>query len=154
PTIGHIVKAGSAVRFLGVDEFFPDHQTAVTFYGAQFLSKKPAAAVPVMRALIRGMRFYNDALAGGRLNGPNADEVIRILVAHSHIKDPAVHRAIISHAVDPDGQVHLESLRTAWQFFVDTRQIDGSVRVDDVLDMSFAGAAVKALGPYRPGAGH
>jgi NitT/TauT family transport system substrate-binding protein len=101
-----------------------------------------------MKALVRGMRFYNDALEGGKIAGPNADEVVAILVEYSHIKDPAVHRAIISHAVDPDGYVNVDSLKHAWQFFKDTKQIDGSVPVEDVLDLSFARDAAKALGPY------
>ncbi len=154
PTLTQIVKTGSAVRFLGADEFFPDHQTAVTFYGAEFIKRKPEATGKFMRALIHAIRFYNDALDGGRLAGRNAEETIAILVEYSHIKDPAVHRTIISHAVDPNGEVHLDSLRKAWQLFVDTRQIDGSVSVDDVIDMSFARAAVGALGPYRRAGTH
>jgi NitT/TauT family transport system substrate-binding protein len=102
-----------------------------------------------MRALVRGMRFYNDALKEGRLAGPTADEVVSILVEYSFIKDPAVHRAIVSNAVDPDGGIHAESLRTSWQFFKDTNQIDGSVKVDDVVDLRFAAEAAKALGPYK-----
>jgi hypothetical protein len=42
----------------------------------------------------------------------------------------------------------MPSLQMAWQFFVDTKQIDGSVKVKDVLDLSYAHAAAQALGPY------
>jgi NitT/TauT family transport system substrate-binding protein len=94
------------------------------------------------------MRFYDDALEGGHLAGPNADEVIRILTEYSFIKDPAVHRAIVSQAVDPDGGINVPSLQMAWQFFKDTGLIDGSVTVNDVLDLSYVQAASKALGPY------
>src|SRR5262249_11082478 len=79
PTITAILKADTAVRFAGVDEFFPNHQTSVTFYGAQFIKQKPEEAGKFMRALIRGIRFYNDALESGHLKGPNAEEVITIL---------------------------------------------------------------------------
>jgi NitT/TauT family transport system substrate-binding protein len=152
PTITAILKVGTAVRFAGVDEFFPNHQTSVTFYGAQFMKEKPDDARKFMRALIRGMRFYNGALEGGHLKGANAEEVIAILTEYSKIKDPAVYRAMTSHAVDPDGNIDLASLRKDWQFFKDTGQIDGKVTVDDVTDMSFEKAAVAALGPYKPGA--
>jgi len=74
--------------------------------------------------------------------------VIKILVQYSFIKDPAVHRAIISQAIDPDGALNIPSLQMAWQFFKDTKQIDGSVKVEDVLDLSYAHEASKLLGPY------
>jgi NitT/TauT family transport system substrate-binding protein len=152
PTITAILRLGTATRFAGVDEFFPNHQTSVTFYGAQFIKDKPEAARQFMRAFIRGVRFYNDALEGGHLRGPNAEEVIAVLTQYSNIKDPAVFRAMTSHAVDPDGEVDMASLGKDWQFFKDTGQIDGKVRVEDVMDMSFVRQAVAALGPYRRGA--
>jgi NitT/TauT family transport system substrate-binding protein len=149
PTISFILRAGTAVRFAGVDEFFPNHQTAVIYYGAVFIAKKPEAARRFIRALVRGMRFYNGALEGGHLAGPNADEVISILTEYSNIKDPAIYRAIISQACDPDGNLDLPSLRKDWQFFKDTGEIDGSVTVDDVIDQRFVKEAVASLGPYR-----
>jgi NitT/TauT family transport system substrate-binding protein len=148
PTTSQILKMGTAVKLIGVDEVFPDFQTAVTFYGSNLINR-PEEAGRFMKALVRGMRFYNDSLQGGKIAGPNADEVVGILVEYSHIKDPAVHRAIISHAVDPDGHVNVESLRRAWQFFKDSKQIDGSVPVEAVLDLSFAKQAAAALGPYQ-----
>jgi NitT/TauT family transport system substrate-binding protein len=148
PTTSQILKMGSAVKLIGSDEVYPDFQTAVTFYGAEFIKNKPEGAKKFMKALVRGMRYYNDSLKDGRIAGPNADDVVAILVEYSHIKDPAVHRAIISHAVDPDGYVNLDALKTSWTFFKDTKQIDGSVPVEAVLDLSFVKDAAAALGPY------
>jgi NitT/TauT family transport system substrate-binding protein len=148
PTVSQILKLGAAVELIRADEIYRDYQTAVTFYGASFIKNKPEDAKKFMKALVRGMRFYNDSLEGGKIAGPNADEVVAILVEYSHIKDPAVHRAIVSHAVDPNGYVNVDSLRDAWTFFKDTTQIDGSVKVEDVLDLSFVKDAAQALGPY------
>jgi NitT/TauT family transport system substrate-binding protein len=152
PTISAILKTGTAVRKFGVDEFFPNHQTAVTFYGEEFVAKKPEQAKKFMQALLRGFRFYADALKGGHLAGPNAEEAIAILTEYSIIKDPAIYRAITSHAVDPNGGVDMASLVKDWQFFKDSGQIDGSVSVDKVVDMSFVQQAVQVLGPYKPAA--
>ena len=44
----------------------------------------------------------------------------------------------------------MASLKQSWQYFRDSGQIDGTVTVDDVLDLNFVKAAVAALGPYRP----
>ena len=101
-----------------------------------------------MRAYVRAVRDYNDALKDGHIAGPNADQVIKILTEYSFIKDPGVHRAIISQAVDPDGALDMPSLQMEWQFFVDSKQIDGSVKVNDVVDLSYVHEASKELGPY------
>ncbi len=149
PFITYMLRLGVAVKLMGVDEYAPDFQNAVTFYGAEFTKNKPEAAKKFMRALVRAIRFYNDALRDGKIQGPNADEVIAILTQYATLKDAATYRQIASHGVDPDGNVNIESLRTSWQYFKDTGQIDGSVSVDDVVDLSFVKAAVAELGPYR-----
>jgi NitT/TauT family transport system substrate-binding protein len=148
PTVSQLLKLGSAIKLVGADDFYPDAQTAVIFYGANFIKNKPEDAKKFMRALVRGMRTYNDALKDGHIAGVGADEIISILTEYSFIKDPAVHRAIISQAVDPDGHLNMDSLQESWQFFKDTGEIDGSVKVDDVVDLSFVKEASKALGPY------
>ncbi len=148
PTVSQMLKLGSAVRLVGADEVFPDYQTAVVYYSPKFVQEQPENAKKFMVALVKAMRFYDDSLKGGHIAGPNADEVVKILTEYSFIKDPAVHRAIISQAVDPDGHIDIPSLKMAWQFFVDTKQIDGSVKVDDVVDLSYVREAAKQLGPY------
>jgi len=148
PTLSTIVKAGTAVRFAGIDQIYPNFQTAVIFYSEKFAKEQPEQAKKFMRALIHAARDYNDALEHGHLTGPGADDVIKILTEYSFVKDPAVHRAITSQYFDPNGDVNVASLKDAWQFFKDTKQIDGSVRVDQVVDLSFAKWAADSLGPY------
>ena len=150
PTISFIEKAGTAVRYAGVDQIYPNFQTAVTYLGADFIHDKATAVPRFMRALVRGMRFYVDSLKDGRLAGPNAERTIAILVQYGTVKDPAVYRVATPSGLDPDGGVNMDSLRATWQFFKDTKQIDGSVTMDDIVDMSFAQAAVQQLGPYKP----
>ena len=148
PTVTEVLKLGTAKKLIGADEVFPDFQTAVIYYGPKFMQERPADAKKFMVAMVKAMRFYNDALKDGHIAGPNADEVVKIFTEYSFIKDPAVHRNIISQAVDPDGSLNMPSLELSWKFFVDTKQIDGSVKVDDVVDLSYVHEAAKALGPY------
>ncbi|HEY2134358.1 MAG TPA: ABC transporter substrate-binding protein [Xanthobacteraceae bacterium] len=149
PSISSIVKAGAAVRFLGVDELYPNFETAVVFYSEKFINERPEDAKKFMRAFLRGARDYNDALVDGRLTAPAAAEIIPILNEYSFIKNPDVYRAMTSHYVDPNGELNVASLKDAWQFFKDTKQIDGSVTVDQVVDLSFAKWAAESLGPYK-----
>jgi NitT/TauT family transport system substrate-binding protein len=149
PFITYMINEGTASKLVGVDEFLPDFQNAVTLYGGTFIKDKPAAAKSFARALVRAIRFYNDALKDGRLAGPTSESVIATLVQFATLKDAATYRSIISHGVDPDGVPNVESLRQSWQYFKDTKQIDGSVTVDDVIDLTFVKAAVADLGPYH-----
>ena len=70
-----------------------------------------------MRAYIRAVREYNDALKDGHLAGPNAEEVIASLTEYTFIKDPKVHREITPAAIDPDGRLSLAGLRNDLVFF-------------------------------------
>jgi NitT/TauT family transport system substrate-binding protein len=149
PSISSIEKSGKAARFLGVDEFYPGFETAVVFYSEKFIKERPEDAKKFMRAYLRGARDYLDALNGDRLTGPAAEQVIPILNEYSFIKNPAVYRAMRSHYVDPNGELNVASLKNVWQYFKDTKLIDGSVTVDQVVDTSFAKWAAQQLGPYK-----
>ncbi|HUZ75169.1 MAG TPA: ABC transporter substrate-binding protein [Stellaceae bacterium] len=149
PTITYIVRAGTAVPFVGVDKFYPNHQTAVVLYGGPFIKKHPEAAKKFMVAYLRGVRFYNGALAHGQLAGPNADRVIAILIRYGKIKDPTIYHAVAASACDPDGNLDMASLSKDLRFFEDRGDISGKVMLDQVVDTSFARAAVAELGPYH-----
>ena len=103
-----------------------------------------------MRAYLKGVRDYNDALAGGRLAGPTAEEVIKILTESTRVKDPAIFRAINSQGCNPDGRVHEPSLKNDLAFFKEQGEVKANVTVEQALDHSFAEWAVKELGAYKP----
>ena len=79
PTASEAVKNGLAVRIAGNDEIYPDQQTAVVLYSEMFARQRPQLAMKFMRAYIKAVREYNDALKDGKIAGPNAEEVISIL---------------------------------------------------------------------------
>ena len=150
PSATLAVTNGIAVRFAGDDEIYPNHQLAVVLYGGNFIKDNPDVAKRFMRAYLRGVRDYNDALKDGKLAGPNATEVIAILNEFTLIKDPAIYRAIVTQGSNPDGRVNEASLQMDLQFFKDQGLISGNIGVAQVVDNSFVEAAVKDLGPYRP----
>lgn len=149
PSATRAIQSGVAVKVIGDDEAYPNHQLAVVFYSGDFAKTRPDAARSFMRAYLRGVRDYNDVLQDGRIAGPGADAVIEILTTHTAIKDAALYRMITSHGSNPDGKVDESSLRKDLQFFKDEGVVQGEVNVDQAVDNSFVDAAVKALGPYR-----
>ena len=154
PTMTRAIEAGAAVRIIGNDETYPDQQTAVVFYSDGFAQRRDLAA-RFMRAYVRGIRVYNDALKDGHLAGPKADDVIAVLTRYTPIKDAALFRRIVPSAVNPDGEVNMKGLRGDLAFFRTLGLIESrDVTVEQVVDHSFVKAAVEKLGPYRPAAGN
>ncbi len=151
PAASEAVKRGSAVRIIGDDEIYPNHQLAAIFYAGQFIKNKPEAAKRFMRAYIKGARDYADAIVNGKLTGPKGEEMIAILTTMSQIKDPEIYRSIAAANIDPDGKLGVESLKADLAIFAKEGLIEGKVDMDKVIDTSFAEAVVKELGPYKRG---
>jgi NitT/TauT family transport system substrate-binding protein len=149
PSATRAIQNGWAVKFADGDAVYPGQQLAVVLYGGQFIKTKPEVAKKVMRAYIRAARDYNDALKDGRLNGPNADEIISILTQSTAEKDSKIYREMIANGTNPDGRVDVPSLKKDYQFFKEQGLLTGEVDVDKVVDNSFADAVVQELGPYK-----
>ena len=150
PTATRAIEAGVAVRVMGDDEIYPHHQLAVVLYAGHFVKQQPDLARRFMRAYLKAVRDYNDALKDGKLAGPKADEVIAILTEYTRIKDPSLYRKITPQGCNPDGRVHLPSLRNDLAFFVEHGDVKDKVSVEQVVDSTFVDWALKELGPYRP----
>jgi NitT/TauT family transport system substrate-binding protein len=150
PSATKAVQSGAAVRVMGDDEIYPNHQLAVVLYSGAFIRDNPDAARRFMRAYLRAVRDYNDALKDGKIAGPKAAEVIAILTQYTSIKDPALYRMISPQGCNPDGTVYEPSLHNDLAFYKAEGQIKGNVTVEQALDNSFVQAALKDLGPYKP----
>src|ERR1700716_188779 len=151
PTMTRAIEDGVAERVAGNDVTYPDQQTAVTFFSDHFIKGKRATAEGFMRAYLRGVRMYNDALKDGRLAGPKANEVIPILAKYTTIKDESMFRRMIPNYCNPDGEVNVASLKKDLDFFRELGLIEKKdASPEGVVDPSFAKAAVAKLGPYQP----
>jgi NitT/TauT family transport system substrate-binding protein len=148
PTIA--IHNGDAVLVRSDDEILPYHQVAVLLYAEDFALRRTDAARRFMRAYVRAVRFYNGALKGGRLDGPNADEVTAILSEATSIKSRDIYKAITPTGMNPDGRVNRASLGDDLSFYIEQGLIKGRIDLDAILDNSFVDAVLKDLGPYRP----
>jgi NitT/TauT family transport system substrate-binding protein len=149
PSASKAVNMGAAVRIIGDDEIHPGHQLAVILYTGHFIETKPEAARKFMRAYLRAVRDYSDAIVDGKLTGPKGEEMIGILTQYSAIKDPEIYRAIAAANIDPDGKLDAASIKEDLAIFTKEKLIEGKVDIDKVIDTSFAQAAVKELGAYK-----
>lgn len=143
------IKAGIAAAVASDDQLIPGHQIANLLYSEDFATKHRETAVRFMKAYLRGVRFYNGALKDGHLAGPNANEVIGILVRSTRMKDPALYREIVPNGCDPNGFINVKTLKLDFEDFRESGLIKGNVTVDDVVDHSFLDAALHDIGPYH-----
>ncbi|MDB5595245.1 MAG: transporter substrate-binding protein [Hyphomicrobiales bacterium] len=146
-----LVNDGTAVRWVSTEDFYPNDQISMIFYGDKFAKDKPDVARRFMKAYVRGVRDYNDALENGQwAKNAKADEVIAILSKNLGMKVEQL-RGIFPHACNEDGRLDLDSMKKDLAFFKEQGLVgDMGASVDKIVDMSFVEAAVKELGPYKP----
>ena len=104
-----------------------------------------------MKGWLRGARDYNDAAPEGKWGSdPNAEEVVAILARAIGLQ-PAQIRATQPQFTHPDGTVNMDSLRRDLDFYQRHGLIASkAITAESIVDASFAAAAAKELGPYRP----
>ena len=140
-----------AVRLLGDDEIYPNHAISAVIYPGHFAGKTDLAT-RFVKAYVRGVRDFNDAIEKGVFAGPRGDEVVAILAEYSLIKDPAVHRSFVQSAINPNGTLEPASMKMDFDIFREVGLIQGEVTVEKAVDTTFLDAAIKQLGPWKPAA--
>ena len=142
------VNAGYGVRFMDTNQFYPHQQISVIFYSDKFATQRKAVAEKFMRAWLRGVRTYNDAIREGKIAGVGADDVVATM-AKSFNMNPALVREMYSQAVDVSGAVNGAGIQKDLDFFLKQVWVTGQIKASDVIDMSFAQKASAELGPYQ-----
>jgi NitT/TauT family transport system substrate-binding protein len=150
PFASAAIQDGTAVKIIGSDDYYPNGEIAVLMYAGSFISNHRDTALRFMRAYLKGARYYNDALAHGKLDGPTAADVIKILTETTTVKDPAVFRRMTPNGVSPDGHLNVAAMQRDLDFFKSRGLIDGQTTAAQCIDSSFANEAAKDLGPYKP----
>lgn len=148
PLASITVREGTTTRFAPVGKVYPDQQAAVVYYGAPFTTRRPEVARRFMKAYIKGVRYYNDALVDGRLGGPLAEEIIGYITRYSLTKNADLVRNSVPAAVHPDGDVNVAGLEKDLVFIKSLSVVPPQAAVDRILNLSFAKAAAAELGPY------
>ncbi|HCA85838.1 MAG TPA: ABC transporter substrate-binding protein [Streptomyces sp.] len=147
PSASIAEKRGVAVRLATPPDFYRNQQLAVVLYGGAFAAKDSKAGACFMTAYLKGARDYVSSMSGGKVTGKGSDEIVRI-VSEATGLDPKLYRSLVANYVHPDGEVNLDSLRQDHAFFEQQGWMEGEVSVRDLVDPSFAEAAVKKLGLY------
>jgi NitT/TauT family transport system substrate-binding protein len=142
------VRAGEGVRFSTTEDFFPNAQIALLYFGEKFASGKSDIGKRFMRAYVRAARDYNDAIVEGRFSSDaNAQRIVATLAAGLNMKEADVRQAYVQ-ALDPDARPNIEALRRDVSFFRQTGALATEPDLAKLVDTSFVESAVQELGTY------
>ncbi len=139
----------AGVRMIGDAQINPNRQTGVLLYSGAFAAANPKAAVSFMKAYLRGVRNYNDALKDLQLKGQAAPGIIAILQEYTDDATPDVLRAMVAPALHPDGRLALAGLAADVAHYMKTGALKGAIKIGALVDPTFAERATKSLGSYR-----
>lgn len=145
PFMAQAIEQGLAVRFHGVDEYYPNMQFSVILYAPHFVKDTPEAARRWMVAYLKGVRDYNDAF----VKGINKAETVQLITRQVPIRDPSLFDKMVRIGLDPDGKVNVQGIRDDMQWFIDRGLVTQPPDLGVALDGSYAEYAVSRLGPYQ-----
>ena len=142
---------GTAINVTPTEAYYPAAEVSLLLYGDKFIKNRPQVATRFMKAFLRGARDLKDAIDQGRWKtGPQAEAVIRIFAKAVNMPESVIANMTPQFA-DPDGEVNVESLRMDLAFFKASGDVASTtITADQIVDLSFARAAAKELGPYKP----
>lgn len=120
----------------------PGAELSIVLFSAQFAKDKDAAN-RYMIGFLQGVRMYYDAFFLKK----NRDEAIAILTKWSPLKEAKLWAEAVPQNTDLNGRINVDNLRQQAVFY----KAQGTLTTDipdlgKFVDMSFADAAVKALG--------
>ncbi len=147
PSITTMVRAGVAVRFAGLDDFYPVQQTAMLLINGKFAEDRPTVT-KFLKAYLRGVRAYDATLKDGKIAGPGADAMIQDISEMTGIKDASLLKLMVPVFIDPDGQVNRPSIETDLAYFQERGLVSKDITAASTVDTSFIDALKPVLGPF------
>ena len=146
PFVELLESRGLAVRWFDPAEVIKRVQISGWIVNTDWAAKNGPTLDAFMAAWLRGARDYRRAQAGG----PNRAEVVEILARRTPIKDPAMYDRMNWISVNPNGEVFVDSLLDAQDFFMRNGLIQKKFTAEDLLDMRYVNAALQKVGRYTP----
>jgi len=145
PFMSQAMQAGVVKLTSDLSEFVPaEGGTIVPIVYSENFAQKTAVANAFMKAYTQGVRIYNDAF----VKNIDREKVIEIIARRAKISAKVVHESFPA-GLDPNQRVSMDFLDDLQKFFVAQNFLRSTIDVKKVVDLSFADAAVKDLGPYK-----
>lgn len=148
PGVTAMVRNNAAVRFVGLDDFYPVQQTAMLLINGKFAEDRKTVTA-FLKAYLRGVRDYAGTLKDGKITGPGADAMIKDIAEMTGIKDITLLHQMVPVFIDPDGQINRASVETDLAYFKSRGLVAGDISTEGVIDLSFVNELKPVLGPFK-----
>jgi len=146
PFLSEVTRKGIATDVSNPGDLAGDGPARINVplvYSEKFAANRPAADA-FMLAYMKGVRVYNDAF----LKKIDYEKIVGILARHSGV-DIDIVRSSNPAGLDPNQEINLDSFNAIQAFFVEQGLMQVPAPLGDLIDTSFARAAVEKLGRYK-----
>jgi NitT/TauT family transport system substrate-binding protein len=143
PFVSVMETQGTAKNVVPVGQVYPGLPAQVFTIGPAFAKDQPEAARRAMVAYIRGQRDVWHAFV--KKDVP-PDDMFKVLMGHAPVKDPQLLTRMATFSVDPNGDMDLKDLQFEADSFLKWGTLRQKVDVSQMIDASYAKAAVERLG--------
>jgi NitT/TauT family transport system substrate-binding protein len=134
---------GVATPFISMNTVYPGVILQAITISPVFAREQPEAARRFVTAHLRGQRDYYRTIIKG---GPGKDEIVRILVDHTNIKDRDIYAQMGTHGIDPNGAMDEAVLDDLQDHFIRYGVQQQRVESSKVIDRSYLDYALQRLG--------
>ncbi len=136
------IDKGWALRVGTATDYFGPQQNTIMVYASDFAAQKQDLGKKFMVGYLHGVRDWLDAIDKNK----DYDQIIGIMTKESSLKDPALYKKIGLPGYDPNGQLYLDAVKAAQQWYVDHGDIKTPVDVDKLYESQYLDYALTQLG--------
>ncbi len=144
PFLSRALQTKLAVVVSDLIEFVPDGGSIVPLVYSEKFAADKTMATNFMKAYVRGVRVYNDAIS----KGLDKDKVIDIIAKAANVPSPVIRDGFPA-GLDPNQRLNKSFLASVQNFYIAQKLFEKHADIDRMVNASFADAAVKELGEYR-----
>lgn len=138
------MERGLALKWLKQGDLInkPYHDIAGIAVNSDWATKNRELATNFTVAWLKGAREYLDAA----LRKPNREEVVKIIIKHTRVKDPAMYDKMEWSYINPNGFVDEASLADQIKWHYDNGFLETRLPVEKIVDNSYLRRAIEKLG--------
>ena len=146
PFATQVEESGAGVALVDLADLFPGHMTNNLFYADSFIKNRPRVAEKFMIGLVKGQRFFNDAVIKQKAS---VDEIADVVAKYLRVRDKKLLKIGLSmQELAPNGEVNIQEIQEDQEWYFQRGLIKTKVDVNKMVDLRFIQSAVSALGPY------
>jgi NitT/TauT family transport system substrate-binding protein len=146
PLATQVEESGIGVALIDLADLFPGRMTNNLFYTDAFIRNRPRAAEKFMTGMIKGQRFFNDAV--GKQTA-SLDDIVEVVAKYLRVRDKKQLKIGLSvQELAPSGEVNLKEIQDDQEWYFQRGLIKTRVDVNKMVDLRFLQSTINTLGPY------